>query len=178
MSSDEKTEHIQNYENVTVYPLDDETLDLILKEQNECSFVWGTKDHWPIGVIMSYVWRDGKFWLTATSQRARIKAIRRDDRVSIIVSSLGLEIGASRSITVKGRVKLHDDAETKAWFYPQVAKAILRGAGQEMIDHFVGMLDSEKRLVLEVTPEKWITYDAAKMMVASMQSAKAGTELD
>lgn len=176
MSSDD---NIQNYEDVTVYPLDDETLEKILLEQNECSFVWGTKDHWPIGVIMSYVWRDGSFWLTATSQRARIKAIRRDPRVTVIVSSLGLDIGASRSITVKGTVELHDDAETKAWFYPQVAKAILRGAPQEMVDHFVAMLDSERRLVLEVKPEKWITYDAAKMMVASMQSAQDGdTKLD
>ena len=165
---------IANYEDVTVYPLDDETRERILLEQNECSFVWGTQDHWPVGVIMSYVWRDGKFWLTASSQRPRIKAIRRDPRVSLIVSSVGLAIGPSRSITVKGRVSLRDDAETKAWFYPAVARAILRGAPESMIDHFVQMLDSERRLVLEVTPEKWITYDASKMMVASMESAKAG----
>lgn len=167
-------ETIANYEDVTVYPLDDDTREQILLEQNECSFVWGTKDHWPVGVIMSYVWRDGKFWLTASSQRPRIKAIRRDPRVSLIVSSVGLAMGASRSITVKGRVSLRDDAETKAWFYPAVARAILRGAPQPMIDHFVQMLDSERRLVLEVTPEKWITYDASKMMVASMEAAKAG----
>ncbi len=171
-------EHIQNYEDVTVYPLDDDVREKILLEQNECSFLWGTKDHWPMGVIMSYVWRDGRFWLTATSQRARVKAIRRDPRCSVIVTSVGTSIGPSRSITVKGRVTLHDDDETKRWFYPEVAAAILRGAPQEMIDHFVNMLDSERRLVFEVTPEKWITYDAAKMMVASMESAKAGAKLD
>jgi len=131
-----------------------------------------------MGVIMSYVWRDGKFWLTATSQRARVKAIRRDPRVSIVLTSVGTSLGPSRSITVKGRVTLHDDEETKRWFYPAVAKAILRGAPQEMIDHFVQMLDSERRLVFEVTPEKWITYDAAKMMVASLEAAKAGAKLD
>ncbi len=169
---------IQNYEDVTVYPLDDELREKLLLEQNECSFLWGTKDHWPMGVIMSYVWRDGKFWLTATSQRARITAIKRDPRVSIIVSSVGTEIGPSRSITVKGRVTLHDDPEIKKWFYPDLAAAILRGAPQEMIDHFVQMLDSERRLVFEVTPEKWITYDAAKMMAASMQAAAAGAKLD
>lgn len=167
-----KSEPIQNYEDVSVYPLDDDAREQILLEQNECSFVWGTRDHWPIGVIMSYVWRDGKFWLTATSQRARIKAIRRDPRVSIIVSSVGLAIGPARSITVKGRVKIRDDAETKAWLYPDITRAILRGAPQSMIDHFVQMLDSERRLILEVTPEKWITYDAGKLMAASLQSAK------
>jgi len=169
---------IRNYEDVTVYPLDDDVRERILLEQNECSFVWGTRDHWPVGVIMSYVWREGRFWLTASSQRARIRAIRRDPRVAVIVSSIGLDIGASRSITVKGRGAIRDDAETKDWFYPAVARAILRGAPQPMIDHFVAMLDSERRVVLEVTPEKWITYDAAKMMADSLRAAQAGAKLD
>ena len=38
---------------------------------------------------MNYVFRDGRFWLTASSQRARVPAVRRDPRVSIVVSSLG-----------------------------------------------------------------------------------------
>jgi nitroimidazol reductase NimA-like FMN-containing flavoprotein (pyridoxamine 5'-phosphate oxidase superfamily) len=159
---------ISSYEDVTVFPLDDEDAEQILLEQNECSFVWGTKEHWPIGVIMNYVWRQGRFWLTATSQRARIRAIERDERVSIIVSSVGLARGAGRSLTVKGRVRIHDDAETKAWFYPELARAVFRGAPDELIERFVGFLDSERRLVLEVTPEKWITYDASKMMSQSL----------
>jgi nitroimidazol reductase NimA-like FMN-containing flavoprotein (pyridoxamine 5'-phosphate oxidase superfamily) len=155
---------ITNYEEVDVYPLDDEDAEAILREQNECSFVWGTRDHWPLGVIMNYVWREGRFWLTATAQRARIRAIRRDDRVSIIVSSIGLARGAGRSITVKGRVALRDDADTQAWFYPDLARSVFRGAPQDLIERFVAMLDSERRLILEVKPEKWITYDASKMM--------------
>lgn len=167
---------IKNYEDVSIYPLDDDTREMILREQNECSFVWGTKDHWPIGVIMSYLWHDGKFWLTATSQRARIHAVRRDPRVSVIISSIGLPIGSSRSITVKGRVELIDDDETKKWFYPALAAAIMKGAPQEMVDHFAAMLDSERRLIMVVTPEKWITYDAAKLMADSMKAAAAGQD--
>jgi hypothetical protein len=30
------------------------------------------------------------------------------------------------------------------------------------------MLDTERRLVIEVKPEKWITFDATKMMNASI----------
>jgi hypothetical protein len=159
---------ISNYEDVAVFPLEDEDVEAILLEQNECSFVWGTKDHWPIGVIMNYVWRQGRFWLTATSQRARIRAIQRDDRVSIIVTSAGLQRGAGRSLTVKGRVSLHDDAKTKAWFYPDLARSVFRGAPDELIERFVDLLDSERRLILEVAPEKWITYDASKMMRGSL----------
>jgi len=159
---------ITNYEDVVAYPLDDKDAEQILLEQNECSFVWGTRDHWPIGVIMNYLWRDGRFWLTATSQRARIHAIRRDERVSIVVSSIGLERGAGRSLTAKGRVRLHDDPSIKAWFYPDLARAVFRGAPEDLIERFVGFLDSDRRLILEVVPEKWITYDASKMMRGSL----------
>ena len=163
---------VENYDEVDHYPLDPELQEQILQEQNECSFVWGPKDHWAVGVIMSYVWRDGKFWLTATSQRARIAAIRRDPRVSLIISSVGTRFGPAKSITVKGRVQIHDDEATKARVLPQIAAVVLPGAG-ELQEKFVKMMESERRLVLEVTPEKWITFDAAQMMAASIMQPSA-----
>ena len=33
-----------------------------------------------------------------------------------------------------------------------------------MVEKFVKMLDSERRLILEVVPERYITYDSQKMM--------------
>ena len=159
---------IQNYDEVDRYPLDPATQEKILLEQNECSFVWGPKDHWAVGVIMTYVWRDEKFWLTATNQRARIAAIRRDPRVSIVVSSVGTSLGPARSITAKGRVRILEDRETLDWVLPAISAAILPPGADEMQKAFTQMMDSERRIVLEVTPEKWITFDAAKMMVASL----------
>jgi hypothetical protein len=159
---------IENYDEVDHYPLDPALQEKILLEQNECSFVWGPKDHWAVGVIMTYVWRDGKFWLTATNQRARIAAIRRDPRVSIIVSSVGTSIGPARSITAKGRVRILEDRETLDWVLPAISAAILPEGADVMQEQFTKMMDSSRRVVFEVTPEKWITFDAAKMMVASM----------
>ena len=116
---------IENYEEVDVYPLDPEVQEQLLQLQNECAFVWGPKDHWAVGVMMSYVWRDGRFWLTATSQRKRIAAIRRDSRVSVVVSSVGTPLGPAKTVTAKGRCILHEDQETKDWFYPALAAAIM-----------------------------------------------------
>jgi general stress protein 26 len=156
------------YEEVTTYPLADEARDHILSTQNECSFLWGTKEHWPIGVIMNFLWRDGKFWLTATSQRARIAAVRRDPRVSIIVSSAGTDLGGGRSITVKGRVAVREEREVKDWFYPALASALFPGA-DSIQAQFMNNLDSDRRVILEVSPEKWITFDASKMMADTIK---------
>ena len=63
---------MENYEEVSDLTLADDDRETLLKTQNECVFNWRTSDGWPIGVVMSYVWRDGKVWLTASSQRPRI----------------------------------------------------------------------------------------------------------
>jgi len=164
-------EQVENYEEVEHYPLDAVTLEKILLEQNECAFVWGPRDHWAVGVIMTYVWRDGRFWLTASSQRARIAAIKRDPRVSIIVSSVGTSLGPAKSITVKGRVSIHEDRETLDWVLPAISAAILPGA-EAFQEKFTKMMDSPRRIVLEVDPEKWITFDAGLMMQASFASSR------
>ncbi len=49
------SEHPENYEDVTVYGLDDEVEAEMLDAQNECTFIWSNKEGWPVGVIMSYV---------------------------------------------------------------------------------------------------------------------------
>ena len=152
----------ENYEDVSSYQLDEDVLEQLLAEQTELNFMWGTKDHWPVGVFMSFVWKDGRFWLTVTTQRARVSAIRRDPRVSVAVSSVGTSLGRQRSATAKGRVTIHDDDETKAWFYPALAKRVMPNI-PAVQRAFVALLDSERRVVLEVVPEKWITFDVNKM---------------
>ena len=68
------------------YRHSDEQLELLLCKAPECVLMWGTKDHWPVGVVHSYVWREGKFWITFAAHRHRAAAIRRDPRVSVTVS--------------------------------------------------------------------------------------------
>ena len=59
-----------NYEDVTVYTLDNEDEERMLKLQTECTFIWANKEGWPVGVIISYVWAKGWFWVSLTSHRA------------------------------------------------------------------------------------------------------------
>jgi len=152
----------ENYEDVRSYTMEDDVLEQLLNEQTELNFMWSTKDHWAVGVYMSFVWRDGSFWVTLTTQRARMRAIERDPRVSVAVSSVGTSLGRQKSATAKGRVRIHDDDETKAWFYPALAKRVMPNIAPVQ-RAFVALLDSERRVVLEVVPEKWITFDVSKM---------------
>ena len=151
----------ENHEVVSIYTLDDDVREAMLLEQKECVLNWCTQDEWPMGVIHSYIWRKGSIWITAAAHRHRVSALRRNPKASVGITSKGTSLDAGKSITIKGRAKIHDDKDLKAWFYPELASA-LRSTPEE-VKAFEDMLDSPLRIVIEVVPEKWITYDGAKM---------------
>ncbi len=160
-------DHPENYEDVTGYDLDADVEEELLLAHNECTFIWSNKEGWPVGVIMSYVWRRGRFWLTASGQRARISAVRRDPRVCIVVTSTGSPLPRNKAITWKGTCTVRDDDETKAWFYPELAAALRPDPASQA--SFAEFLDSPRRVILEVEPTQRIGYDGAKMGKATAE---------
>ncbi len=168
--------NIKDYEDVTVYGLDPEDEDQLIAEQNELSFCWITKDGSPMAVIMSYLRDDdGVFWMTASSQRKRVPAIRRDGRVALVITSPGTSMGPGRTVTYKGHATVLDDAETKAWFYPALAERLYgRRGDQDRVDEFAKMLDSPRRIVIRVDPGLRVGYDGRKMAAATKRAREAG----
>lgn len=153
------TEGVQDHETVSIYPLDPDVLERLLKTQGECVFNWCTMDSWPVGVVMSYVWAKDRIWVTAGAHRHRISAVRRNPKVSVVINSTGTNVGFARTATVKGRAIIHDDEETKKWFYHALA---WRNPDANAAAAFEKRLDSPIRVVIEVVPEKWITFDGEK----------------
>ena len=150
-----------NYEKVSRYQLGDEDRETLLSEARECAFNWCTKDAWPMGVVMSCLWHEGRMWLTSASHRHRVRAIRRNPRVSVVVSGLGTSIGPGSACTIKGTCTIHADEPTRAWFFRAVAEHAF-GAGTPRAEQLVEDLSTEHRVVLEVVPEKFISYDDRK----------------
>lgn len=159
-------EATSNYDDVRMYSLNEERTAELLSKQKECSFIWTNKAGDPVGVIMSYIFRNGKFWLTATRHRARIPAIRRDPRCCVVVTSTGTDMDYGKALTYKGTAIVHESREIKEWFYPEFAEAI-RAIDDPKI--FEAFLDTEERVVIEVTPTKAITYDGEKMAAATQK---------
>ena len=160
-----------DYEDVTVYTLDDADEEEMLLAQNECTFIWANKEGWPLGVIMSYVWKDGCFWITLSSQRLRVPAMRRDNRCAVCITSKGTSLGGSRTVTYKGTCEIIENhADTKAWFYPALAAAI-RPGNDEWQETFTRFLDSPRRVIFKITPTQRIGYDGRKMGEATAKFA-------
>jgi hypothetical protein len=153
---------VQDHETVSIYPFDQKQIDTLLTQARECTLNWTTKDGWPVGVIHSFVWRQGRVWITAGGHRHRISALRRDPRCSVVVSAAAApESGIAGAITIKGRCIVHEDQQTKDWFYEALARKS-NPTNEAGAKAFEQRLDSPLRVILEVVPAKWITFDAAK----------------
>lgn len=150
------------YEDVTEYGVSPELEQEILHKQQECVFTWTSKTGQSVGVVMHYVYRDGSIWLTATKQRARIKALRRDPRASVVINSVGTDVGSGKSITYIGAVRFHEDQSTKDWFYPAIGQLITPYPAPTLaaaIEH----LDTPLRTIIEFVPQRSIKFDGARL---------------
>lgn len=85
-----------NYEDLTECALTPEFERALVDAQSECVFMWTNRDGEAFGVVMSYLPKDGKLWLTAAENRARISAVRRFPPASICIKALEPRAGAAR----------------------------------------------------------------------------------
>lgn len=166
---------MQGYEDVTIYRLSEERERELLDKQIECNFIWTNKEGHGMGVIMNYVARNGSIWLTATRQRPRIKALQRDPRASVVISSMGTDMGPGKQLTYKGRVKLHEDQATKDWFYPAMAD-IISPYPAPTVEAAITYLDTPLRVIIELVPEKKIAFDGDRIAKASREGAVPGAQ--
>jgi hypothetical protein len=158
----EAKDHVDSYEDVSMFVLAEEREQRLLDAQTECCFMWSTKEGDPVGVIMNYIARDGRFWLTCTRRRKRVPAIEARPRVAIAITSRGTDIGISQAVTYKGNAVVHEDDVIKGWFYPALA-AKVRPGNVDQQAAFVKHLDTPGRVVIEIVPDKRIGFDAEEM---------------
>jgi hypothetical protein len=139
--------------------------------QTECSVVWTNSQGWPVGVMHRFVWHDERFWVTCAPDRKRVPALRARPQSCVIVSSEGTWLGGDVTTTAKTLATVHDDDVVRSWFYPRLAERLRPDeAGRS---EFLGRLDTPGRVVIELEPVDWITYDGVRL-----ESALRGIDYD
>ena len=170
-----------DHEIVSIYPFTDDEVDQIMAHSGECVLMWGTKDGWPVGVTHAFVWKDGKIWITFAEHRHRAAAIKRDNRVSVNVSTASYRPDAPAdwprgAITFKGTGEFFSDDETKGWFYPALSKKV-NPTNPDGEAFFNNLLDTPLRTILAVTPVKKIMYNsglAGRHMAGTVDESELG----
>ena len=158
----DSSSYVDSYEDVSIFTLSDDRERRLLDAQTECTFMWTNRAGEPVGVIMNFVVRDGRFWITCTRRRKRVPAVVARPRVALAITSRGTDIGISQTVTYKGTATVRDDDETKAWFYPALA-ARVRPDDEAAQAAFCGHLDTDGRVVIEIEPDMRIGFDSEQM---------------
>ena len=125
----------KNFEQISDFNLSHEEEEELIGTQDECTLIWGRKDGWPVGLTMTYIYRDGRIWLTTSGQHARVLALKRDPRCCVVISSAGageipMVAGSAptmrkgKATTIRGRCEILTDTATKSWFFREFAAAV------------------------------------------------------
>jgi hypothetical protein len=138
-------------------PLAPDAREALLRDGRECTFIWSTREGWPVGVTMAYLWARGRLWLVTGPERPRVAAVRRDPRVSVVVS------GPARTVTAKGRCLVREDDDARGWVYAAfAARQAELNPGLVDAAAFGARLARMQRAILEVEPLAWIGYDGSR----------------
>jgi hypothetical protein len=164
-------DHVEAMESLGYARLDPADREELLESQAECTFVFAGVRGWPSGVVMNYLRRDGRFWLTAVEGRAHVQALAREPRVSIVVSSAGSSLGGRRMLAHRGIATVHHDLREVT----EVLDAMAARFRPSDPEGFRRLLDTPNRVVIEVEPVAIATsHDHRK--VAAALAGESGTD--
>jgi general stress protein 26 len=139
----------ESLEDATGFVLSEERRERLLISQLECTFCWSNRQGHPIGVTQAFVYSDGSFWMVSERSRARVRAIARDPRSSVVVAAAG----KSKSMSFKGVCEVIDDRQTILRILREIASRYDPDNPQAQAAH-VAAADSPGRVVLKFIPEK------------------------
>jgi hypothetical protein len=138
---------IENVEKLATFTLDEASRSELVRTASELTFVFHNAAGWPTAVVMSFLEHEGTFYVTATSQRAHVRSLAVDPRVSIVISNAGTELLGRQMLSLRCVAIVHTDRETIEWFLPLFTRKL--GGKSEA---FAALLDSENRVVVELRP--------------------------
>lgn len=165
-----------DYEDLTTMRLDDDVLAELLAEGGECVFNWTTREGYPVGVVVAFVYKDGKFFTTCAERRKRVPALRARPQSAIVINNGG------KTASYKGDSVVHapDDPgfeELKNWFYPTLSRLDVEPE-DEYRQSFAKFLDSPHRVIIETDARLVVAFDTAKFQAFTAKAIAAGHGAD
>ncbi len=161
-----------DYEDLTTMRLDDESLRALVEPGGECIFNWTTTDGYPVGVVVAYVYRNGKFWTTCAARRKRVPALRKRPQSGIVINRNG------KTASYKGDSMVHANGdagfeELKTWFYATLS-GVAAAPEDEYRRAFAKFLDSPHRVIIETDARLVVAFDTARFAAFTNEAIAKG----
>jgi hypothetical protein len=165
-------EHQVDYEDLTGMQLDDAELAALVEPGGECVFNWTNSQGYPVGVVVAYVWRDGRFWTTCAARRKRVPALRARPQSGIVVNRGG-KTASFRGDSIVHTPDDDDFAELKGWFYRALSR-VDDNPDDPYRQSFLKFLDSPHRVIVETEANLVVAFDTMKFAKFTNEAMQAG----
>jgi pyridoxamine 5'-phosphate oxidase-like protein len=148
----------------------------LVGERGECVLNWSTRQGHPVGVVVAYIYRNGRFWTNCNAHRKRVAALRSRPQSSVVVNTDG------RSATFKGEAVIHapgdDDWDRlTGWFYPALA-GTERDPDDPAARNHQKFLNSPHQVIIETPADLLVSFDFAKFGAVMQAAIEAGLRED
>jgi hypothetical protein len=170
MSADQQVD----YEDLTSMRLDDAALAELLEAGGECVFNWTTREGYPVGVVVAFVYHDGKFFTTCAERRKRVPALKSRPQSGIVINNGG------RTATFRGDSIVHANGdpgfdELKEWFYRKLSRLDAK-PDDAYRRSFAKFLDSPHRVIIETEAQLVVAFDTAKFHAFTVEAMAAAAD--
>jgi len=152
----------------TDYPMEDDEFELLLRENAYCEMAHVNKRGYPVVTPMFYVIKNDHIMMSSIKKyRHKVHHLENNPKMTVSIHNDGTNVRHQKAILVMGQAKIHDD------------DALMREIHWMIIDKYFFELttDAERaaafeavhtplRCIIEVIPEKIMTWDLGKMLEA------------
>ena len=150
------------------YPLEPDEFELLFRENAYCEMAHVNKRGYPVVTPMFYVIKDDHIMMSSIKEyRHKVGCLKKNPKMTVSIHNDGTNVRHQKAILIMGQAVIHDD------------DALMREIHWQIIDKYFFELttDDERaavfeavhtplRCIIEVVPEKILTWDLGKMLDA------------
>jgi general stress protein 26 len=150
------------------YPMESDEFDLLYRENAYCEMAHVNKRGYPVVTPMFYVIKDDNIMMSSIKNyRHKVGCLTENPKITVSIHNDGTNVRHQKAILVMGQAVIHDD------------DALMRDIHWQIIDKYFFELTTDEeravafeavhtplRCIIEVVPEKILTWDLGKMLDA------------
>jgi general stress protein 26 len=150
------------------YPMEDDEFDLLYRNNAYCNMAHVNKRGYPVVSPMFYVIRNDNIVMsTIKNYRLKVGCLMENPKITVAIHNDGTNVRHQKAILVMGKAEIHDDDELMREVHWQIIdKYFFELTTDEQRDVAFEAVHTPLRCLIEVIPEKIMTWDLGKMLEA------------
>jgi len=150
------------------YPMEQDEFELLYRGNAYCNMAHVNKRGYPVVSPMFYVIKDDNIMMsTIKNYRLKVGCLKENPKITVAIHNDGTNVRHQKAILVMGQAAIHDDDEMMREIHWQIIdKYFFELTTDEERAVAFEAVHTPLRCIIEVVPEKIMTWDLGKMLEA------------